>query len=83
MARGWESKSVEDQVAAAEAEKEARSKPHLSPEERERQTRLQSLRLSRAQIMARLKTVTNPKYRTQLERSLAYLNKEISELGES
>jgi predicted Holliday junction resolvase-like endonuclease len=82
MARGWESKSVEDQVAAAEAAKEARAKHYLSPEQRERETRLQSLRLSRAQIVARLKTVTNPKYRTQLERSLAHLNKEISELGE-
>jgi hypothetical protein len=83
MARGWESKSVEDQVAAAEAAKEARAKPHLSRDERERETRLQSLRLSRAQIMARLKTVTNPRYRTQLERSLAHLNNEISALGGS
>jgi hypothetical protein len=83
MARGWESKSVEDQVAAAEAAKEARGKPQLSREDRERETRLQSLRLSRSQIMARLKTATNPKYRTQLESSLAHLNKEISELGGS
>jgi hypothetical protein len=35
MARGWESKSVEDQVAAAEAAKEAQAKPHLSAAERE------------------------------------------------
>jgi hypothetical protein len=80
MARGWESKSVEDQVAAAEAAKEARAKPHLSREERERKTRVQSLRLSRAQVAARLKTATNPRYRAQLERSLEHLNKELGEL---
>ena len=80
MARGWESKSVEDQIGAAEAAKEARAKPHLSPEERERVTRRQSLLLSRAQIIGRLKQVTNARYRAQLEKSLQHLEKELREV---
>ena len=67
MARGWESKSVEDQIGDAQAEKDARSKPFLSPAEREQQTRKQSLLLSRSQILSRLKIARNARYRAQLE----------------
>ena len=78
MARGWESKSVEDQVAAAEAAKEARAKPHLSAEQRERRERRDSLRLSRANITTRLKTTTNPHYRQQLEKALEDLDQRLA-----
>ena len=80
MARGWESKSVEDQVAAAEAAKEARAKPQLSAEQRERQERRESLRLSRANIIARLKTARNVNYRAQLEKALEGLDKQLAAL---
>jgi hypothetical protein len=77
MARGWESKSVEDQVAAAEAAREARAKPHLSAQERETLERKQSLLLSRAQVRARLASVTNENYRKQLERALEHLDEQL------
>jgi hypothetical protein len=80
MARGWESKSVEDQVAAAEAAREARGKPHLSAQEREALERKQSLLLSRAQVRARLASVTNENYRKQLERALKHLDEQLEEL---
>ncbi|HKP36320.1 MAG TPA: hypothetical protein VJT71_05640 [Pyrinomonadaceae bacterium] len=70
MARGWESKSVEDQVADAEAAKEARAKRQLSEQEREKLLRRQSLLMSRAQISDRLKKATNARYRAQLELAL-------------
>ena len=79
MARGWESKSVEDQVAAAEAAKEARAKPHLSEPERELLERKQSLLLSRAQVRARLSLATNKNYRQQLERALKHLDAQLEE----
>lgn len=79
MARGWESKSVEDQISEAEAEKAARSKPFLSPEEREQQTRKQSLLLSRSQILSRLKLAGNARYRAQLEAALAHVDAELEE----
>jgi hypothetical protein len=79
MARGWESKSVEDQISEAEAEKAARSKPFLSPEEREQQTRKQSLLLSRSQILSRLKLARNARHRAQLEAALAHVVAQLKE----
>jgi hypothetical protein len=79
MARGWESKSVEDQIGDAQAEKDARSKPFLSPEERERQTRKQSLLLSRSQILSRLKLARNALYRAQLEAALTHVDAQLKE----
>lgn len=80
MARGWESKSVEDQVAEAEAAKEARAKPHLTDEQRAIETERQSLLLSRAQVMGRLKLAANPRYRAQLESALQDLEAKLDEL---
>jgi hypothetical protein len=79
MARGWESKSVEDQIGDAQAEKEARSKPFLSPAEREQQTRKQSLLLSRSQILSRLKLARNARYRAQLEAALEHVEKQLQD----
>ncbi len=79
MARGWESKSVEDQIGDAQAEKDARSKPFLSPEEREQQTRKQSLLLSRAQILSRMKLARQARYRAQLDAALAHVDAQLRE----
>lgn len=81
MARGWESKSVEDQVAAAEAEKQNRSKPFLSPVERERQAKREGLLLSRAKLRRDLESASDARYRAMLERALAHLDGEISGIG--
>jgi hypothetical protein len=80
MARGWESKSVEDQIGEAEAAKEDRAKRHLSQMEREQETKRQSLLLSRVQIADRLKKATNARYRAQLQRSLEHLDQQLREL---
>jgi hypothetical protein len=79
MARGWESKSVEDQIGAAEAEREARAMPYLSPQQRVQNERRQSLLLSRSQILSRLKVVLNVRYRAQLEAALEHVNVQLRE----
>jgi hypothetical protein len=81
MARGWESKSVEDQVAAAEAEKLTRSKPATTPAERERQTRREGLLLSRAKLLRDLESASDARYRAMLEQAVAHLDDEISAVG--
>ena len=83
MARGWESKSVEDQIGAAEAAKEARNKPGLSTQDLERRRRLESLLLSRSQIVARLEVVTNVRYRAQLKSALSDVEREVESLKSS
>ena len=80
MARGWESKSVEDQMDEAKADRDAQIKPRLSAEDRERHTRAESLRLSRSRIVGLLKSARNERYRAQLERTLAELDAQLREL---
>ena len=82
MARGWESKGVEDQVAAAEAAREVNARPSLTPEELERRRREESLQLTRARLVASISTTRDPRYRELLERSLAHIDGEIAGLGE-
>ncbi len=79
MARGWESKSVEDQIGDAQAEKEAQARRQTTPGEREQQGRRESLLLSRAQILGRLKTVRNERYRAQLKAALKHVEAQLKE----
>lgn len=79
MARGWESKSVEDQIGAAEAARELRASRQLSTEEREEGEHKQSLMLSRALILSRLKTAKNSRYRAQLQVALDQLDAQLRE----
>jgi hypothetical protein len=79
MARGWESKSVEDQISDAEAEYALSSIPFLSPAEREHETRKQSLLLSRSQILSRIKLARNPRYRAQLKAALEHVETQLRE----
>lgn len=82
MARGWESKAVEAQME--EAEKRALKqmpRDELTPEERIRRERLESLGLSRARTLAQLENATRPAHRAMLQRTLRSLEAEIEELG--
>jgi hypothetical protein len=79
MARGWESKSVEDQISSAEADRDAQAERQTSPLQREQGERRQSLLLSRAQILGRLKLATNNRYRAQLESALKHVEAQIKE----
>jgi hypothetical protein len=83
MARGWESKSVEDQIGDAKARRDARSGPILSPLEREQKSRRESLLLSRSQIISRLKTVKNSLYRAQLETALKHVDEQLRVVDQS
>ena len=78
MARGWESKAVEDQIEQAEERaRNLRSLEQLSPEERARRERLDSLMLSRTRTLDQLENATRPAHRQMLQRTLAALEAEI------
>jgi hypothetical protein len=81
MARGWESKSVEDQIGAAEAERELRSRQQLSSEEREQSEHHQSLLLSRSLILSRIKAARNPAYRAQLQTALDEIESQLRDVN--
>lgn len=78
MARGWESKSVEDQQRSAEDAKTGRAKPAITPAERERQARRDGLLLSRARVVRDLAAVRSDQHRALLERTLAHLDRELN-----
>ena len=82
MARGWESKAVEDQIQEAEerARRRASEAPvDESPEARARRERLETLRLSRARTLEQLERATNRAHREMLGRTLRALETEIEE----
>ncbi len=76
MARGWESKSVEAQQADA-AEKPGPQRVSMSPLEAARHRELESLRLSRQNILQQLERARDPRHRRMLEDSLGELQRRI------
>ena len=81
MARGWESKSVESQQDSAFAARTTRMGERKTPEEIARETRRDSLMLTRTRVLHDLQTACNPRYRKQLEEALAHLDRQIADLG--
>ncbi len=77
MARGFESKSVADQQADAEDRRTRRDAP-ADPAASLRRRRLE---LARADAKHRLDQTTDDRYRAMLEKAVADLDKQISELG--
>lgn len=79
MARGWESKGVEDQIAAAE-ERKAGPKSARTPDELERESRRQGLLLSRTKIVRDIENACDDRHRASLQQALDYLDAQISAL---
>ncbi|MFY9556229.1 MAG: hypothetical protein WAV20_26605 [Blastocatellia bacterium] len=83
MARGWESKAVEDQIGEAEARKEIRRKRRLTPEETERNKRRDALLLERARIVRDMEKAYMRRHLVMLERGLAHIDAELAKLEQS
>jgi hypothetical protein len=79
MARGWESKAVEDQIAAAE-ERKAGPKRARPPEEIELDSRRQGLLLSRAKVLRDIENVRDDRHRASLQQALDYIDTQIGTL---
>jgi hypothetical protein len=80
MARGWESKSVESQMAdAGDGEKRQGGLP---ADERQLHARRRGLELSRARVLQELEATTSPLRRSALESALAFLDGELTKLGD-
>jgi hypothetical protein len=82
MAKGWESKSVEEQqslasqVPVTEAERE-----RLSHERMEKLREVQALQMNRARVVEQMEKTTNERYRGMLQQELNFLQSEIDKLG--
>ena len=80
MARGWESKSVESQMEAAEARRAQRA-VNIDPAEADRIRQRQSLLLSRTRVRHDLERAQNPRYRETLQAALKYLDEKLAKLS--
>ena len=78
MARGWESKSVEDQQEAAAQRRAADAAPPVLPVEAERKQELDTLHLARARVLADLQRACQPAHRGMLEQALADVEARIA-----
>jgi hypothetical protein len=79
MARGWESKSVEDQQATREQNRPA-GEP-VTPEEAARHAQRQMLDLTRARTLADLAVARSPAHRAMLEAALRALDDQLRRYG--
>ena len=80
MARGWESKSVEEQIAEREESKDTPKVEKLTAKQREIQQKRNQLLLMRTKTLATLQTARNEIYRRQQEEALKHLDAELSQL---
>jgi hypothetical protein len=80
VARGWESKSVENQIEESR-ERVRASEAGKTPEERERETRRTSLQLARAKALQDLQVACDRRHRALLEQTIAHLDTEIEKLS--
>ena len=80
MARGWESKAVDDQIAEAEARKATREAPPVTAAERERARQRETLLLNRARTLQSLQAACNAQHRAMLEATLADLDARLKAL---
>lgn len=77
MARGWESKSVEQQQDERAAETRT-SRPSLTPQQQELNRRREGLLLSRKRLVGQLESSTHPAHRRMLEQSLAEIDRQLA-----
>ncbi len=81
MARGWESKSVEEQISNRQAESKTSSEKQLSRFEIEKKSKRESMRLARARTTTALQCTQDKRYRALLQRTLEHLDSELTKLG--
>jgi hypothetical protein len=79
MARGWESKSVEDQVQEAQSRQEHPAKQKLTAEQAELLRRREVLTLAVTRVRKQLESASEPRYREQLLGALASLEAQLAE----
>jgi hypothetical protein len=78
MARGWESKSVEQQIEDARTDPSRSSAPSSTPVEVEARHRREGLLLQRSRILQEIQAAHNPRYRELLKEMLRHLENQLS-----
>jgi len=80
MARGWESKDVESQVAENRPEKSPSNTSQKTQDQLNNERERQDLELSKKRVLADLENATHPNHRKSLEAALAHLDAKLDSL---
>ena len=80
MARGWESKSVEEQISQKENPSTNTRQQKLSRAQTDLLQKHDGLVLARAHTLSNLEGASDARYRALLEKTLAHLNSAIANL---
>jgi hypothetical protein len=78
MARGWESKAIEEQQS--EAAQQSEPKRPMTKEEIEGRRKRDGLILARKNVHTQLNSATHSAHRQMLERALSDLDRQIAEI---
>lgn len=82
MARGWDSKAVEDQIETKTAERIAPpSRKVRTAEQVQKLIAKRNLEVSRAKVRHEIESTQNERYKEMLNRSLLDLERKIAELS--
>ena len=77
MARGWESKSVEQQQEESARDRSSAASPTPTEEERARADRRRALEMSLARTQAELQAACHPRHKDMLRLKLEAIQKEL------
>ena len=77
MARGWESKSVEQQQEEMPEHRKT-VRPPISADEQQRNRKREGLLLSRKRLTQQLQAAGNARHRQMLEQAIAELDRQLS-----
>lgn len=81
MAKGWESKTVEDQIQESQTNGKRSRKKELTTLQKEAHRQKEVLLLARARVEKQLNSTPNERYKEQLIRALSDLDAQISKLS--
>jgi len=81
MARGWESKDVEEQQSLLHSGLGKRQPKGSSSNDRERTNRREVLLMDRARLTNELNNVRNERFRLQLCAELSYVDRQLAQLN--
>jgi hypothetical protein len=80
MARGWESKSIEDQIEEARRSQGVSEGRVQSPEAKERERKIESLKLERSRLTEQLNRARSEAHQRMIRQSLKAIEEEIATL---
>ena len=83
MARGWESKAVEEQMEIAKESGGKKEKQPLTDGEKRARHERDNLKLSHAYIVHQVEASTNERYTRSLRQALSEIDEKLAALGNS